>query len=159
MALGYIGGSFSSIWTMQSFVRIASLFVAIGLIGAFLYLLSLALSRATAAGTGKGAASIISAIAAFVAALATFVIAVDWFIVGSIRPTTGIWSLLPHGNILIDGGRDGWVLAILLIVGLFGEKIISSLAVYLGFRLPSYKSGRHYADADTPSKLDVQTSG
>lgn len=164
MIVGYVGGSYPRGWTMSNLVRVVSLFGSILVIVVLLLLFGLAFAKSKASGVGKGVAANVFAIVALVAAVASVVLAMDWLLVDSIRPTTGFWSYLPHGNLFVAGGRDGWVgvsLVTLLVIVIFGEKIVDNLMVYLGFRLPGYKTGARTRakTKDDPPKEDAQTAG
>jgi hypothetical protein len=139
MSLGYFAGTYPASWTMSNLTRVISLFGSILLIVILIWLFTYSLSRAKASSPGKGGGSVFIAIISLIVTIAVIVLSMDWLVVSSIRPTSGFWSYLPHGNLFIAGGRDGWVYLGLFIM--MGFAIIAEkLSVYLGFGLPSHKA-------------------
>lgn len=161
--IGYFYGTHRTSMAMPNLIHVGALFGSIIVISLFLLAASRALAKSKASGPGKGLASNLVAVGAFLYAGLVVALATDWFFVDSVRPTTGMWSFLPHGNLFTGAGREGWVyvgLVTLMVVFLFAEKIIHSMLVYLGFRLPSYKTrtqNRTQAKGE-PLKEDAQSS-
>jgi hypothetical protein len=129
-------------WSVSNLIRIVALFGSIVLIAGFIALGVLGVIRTKAAPSGKGLGAIVFALVAFCVACLVAMVVVDQGPGTWIRSMPGFWSHLPRGNLFITGGRDGWtyvVIALVLGLAVFGEKLTAPLLVYLGFRLAPTK--------------------
>jgi hypothetical protein len=151
-------------WSWLNATRIASLFGSIFVIAVLLVLSGIAFTKATASKGAKSAVAFIGSFVVFMGAIVSLVMAMDWLFVGSIRSTTGPWSQLPHGNLFVGAGKDGWTylgLSIVLVIGIFGKKLSNSLMVYLGFREQAKAGTRHQKkmDDDPPQEVPWEQLG
>jgi len=137
--------------------RIVALIVSVALIIA-LIVLTVRMGRKEYASSDKLWHKLLHMAVPVVPLLIVAAIVTDWWIGASIRVGLHLNDALPPGNLLVAGGRAGWVylgLIVLLLAMVFYDKIAGKLQVFKrfvpkGMHLPSLKKRK--AETVYPSR-------